>query len=112
MPTEINANTVNTLENRAVTTALTSGNASRTASASSLVPTPPTNTLNAHTSADDSVSISDSGQKLQALEASIRSEPHVRVEVVREIQKRVQNGDFPIDVEVLAQQIINQEQHF
>lgn len=58
---------------------------------------------------ESSVVISESGQKLQSLEQSIRQEPQVRVEVVREIQKRVENGDFPIDVENLAKQIIDQE---
>lgn len=58
---------------------------------------------------ESSVVISESGQKLQSLEQSIRQEPQVRVEVVREIQKRVENGDFPMDVENLAKQIIDQE---
>jgi flagellar biosynthesis anti-sigma factor FlgM len=59
-----------------------------------------------------SVVISESGQKLQALEESIRQEPQVRVDVVREIQKRVENGVFPIDVENLAKQIMDQESDF
>lgn len=58
------------------------------------------------------VVISESGQKLQSLEQSIRQEPQVRIEVVREIQKRVENGDFPIDVENLARQIMDQESQF
>lgn len=61
---------------------------------------------------EQAVVISESGQKLQSLEQSIRQEPEVRIEVVREIQKRVENRDFPIDVETLARQIIDQESDF
>lgn len=60
----------------------------------------------------NAVVISETGQKLQSLEQSIRQEPEVRIEVVREIQKRVESRDFPIDVENLARQIIDQETDF
>ncbi len=63
----------------------------------------------AQNAGENSVVISESGQKLQALEQSIRQEPQVRVELVREIQKRIEDGDFPIDVQDLARQILDQE---
>ena len=107
MPTDINTgqHSLHGIGNRSIT----HGKATEPTSNS---PTAGASADDASPKATDSVSISHSGQKLQALETSIRSEPHVRVEVVREIQKRVQNGDFPIDVETLAQQIIEQEDFF